>query len=146
MIVPMRKYSFLVYHKDREVFLQGLMDLGVLHVLNKGGVEDEYAERLVAEIKLGETVKKSFVKRNESNEVAINLREPMPDLLEITELEKELEIKTHALETLEGELNLIQPWGEFDWADIERLETKTGLIIRFFAYPKRSFRKPQKAE
>ena len=35
MIVPMKKYSFLVYHKEYELFLKNLQELGVLHIIEK---------------------------------------------------------------------------------------------------------------
>ena len=43
MIVPMKKYSFLVYHREYKKFLEDLQSLGVLHVIEKesGELEDE---------------------------------------------------------------------------------------------------------
>ena len=43
MIEPMKKYSFLVYHKEYIDFLKGIQNLGVLHVIEKesGEIEDE---------------------------------------------------------------------------------------------------------
>ena len=35
MIVPMRKYSFLVYHKNYLEFLEAIREIGVLHVIEK---------------------------------------------------------------------------------------------------------------
>jgi V/A-type H+-transporting ATPase subunit I len=35
MIIPMQKYSFLVYHKEYSNFLTDLQELGVLHVIEK---------------------------------------------------------------------------------------------------------------
>jgi len=35
MIVPMLKYSFLVYHKDYTRFLKELRRLGVVHIIEK---------------------------------------------------------------------------------------------------------------
>ena len=43
MIIPMKKYSFLVYHKEYLDFLQDLRKVGVLHVIEKesGALDDE---------------------------------------------------------------------------------------------------------
>jgi V/A-type H+-transporting ATPase subunit I len=32
MIIPMLKYSFLIYHREYDAFLKKLQDLGVLHI------------------------------------------------------------------------------------------------------------------
>ena len=44
MIVPMKKYSFLVYHREYLSFLEGIQDLGVLHVIEKESGEIENDE------------------------------------------------------------------------------------------------------
>jgi V/A-type H+-transporting ATPase subunit I len=141
MIVPMRKYSFLVYHKDRDVFLKGLMDLGVLHIINKGEVDDEYAENLVVEIREAEQVLKRFIKRNLEEKPAIKLDEPMPILSMITELERELEQCIHEVETLHTERKLMLPWGEFSWQSIDKLEDAAGMEMRFFQATESQFSK-----
>ena len=43
MITQMKKYTFLVFHRDYEPFLQQLRDLGVVHITQKaaGLMEDE---------------------------------------------------------------------------------------------------------
>ena len=35
MIVPMRKYSFLIYHKDYDQFVDKLYELGVVQIIDK---------------------------------------------------------------------------------------------------------------
>ena len=41
MITKMKKLTFLVYHKEYEAFLNGVRDLGVVHVAEKQqGVAD----------------------------------------------------------------------------------------------------------
>ena len=42
MITKMKKLTFLVYHKEYETFLNGVRDLGVVHVAEKQqGVDDK---------------------------------------------------------------------------------------------------------
>ena len=45
MITQMKKYTFLVFHRDYEPFLQQLRDLGVVHITQKaaGLIEDNEA-------------------------------------------------------------------------------------------------------
>ena len=42
MITKMKKLTFLVYHKEYEAFLNGVRDLGVVHVAEKqqGGADN----------------------------------------------------------------------------------------------------------
>ena len=135
----MIKYSFLVYHGDRDVFLQDLMDLGVLHIINKGEINDEQTEQKTAQIRETEQALQRFQKRRYDPDNFQRLDGPMPDLSEITELERELEQCIHERETLETNLKLIRPWGEFSWEQIRLLEEKAGLEVRFFAANVRQF-------
>lgn len=60
MIIKMKRYTFLVYHKQYDSFLEQLRELGVLHVIEKAeGVADNDALRekmlFAARIKVGIT-------------------------------------------------------------------------------------------
>jgi V/A-type H+-transporting ATPase subunit I len=35
MIIPMKKYTFLIYHEEYFSFLKELQDLGVLHIIER---------------------------------------------------------------------------------------------------------------
>ena len=50
MITQMKKYTFLVFHREYETFLEQLRDLGVVHVTEKaaGMAEDEHLQELLA--------------------------------------------------------------------------------------------------
>lgn len=140
MIVPMLKYSFLIYHQDKEAFLQNLQDLGVLHVASKGEVGDELTEQKVVEIRETEQALQRFKKRKYDPRNFQELVGPMPALSDITALELEYEECFHDKETLEANLELIRPWGEFSWENIVKLEEKAGFEVRFFAANVRQFR------
>lgn len=133
MIVPMLKYSFFIYHRDKEHFLKELQDLGVLHIINRGEVGDEITEEKVVEIRETEQVLQRFRKRKYDPGNFPHLDSPLPDLEHIKALELEYEHFVHDRESLETDLVLIKPWGEFSWQDIRRLEEKTGIEVRFFA-------------
>jgi len=139
MIVPMFKYSFLIYHQDLDVFLKGLMEVGVLHVLNKGAVADDEAEKQWAEIKEAELVLTRFKKRKSDMHVADRLSQPMPTLHDINQIERDLETAKHYRDTLLTEIKLIEPWGDFQWKSLTELEKKSGIMVRFFEYPERQF-------
>ena len=54
MIVPMKKYAFLVHHSDYENFLNGLRQLGVLHVRQR---EVTPSEKLISAIQLQKSIR-----------------------------------------------------------------------------------------
>ncbi len=140
MIVPMRKYSFLIYHLDKNQFLENLMDIGVLHMISKGDLGDEGTERKLAEIRETEEVLQRFKKRKYDPASFQKLKESLPNLSSITSLEREYEDCIHEKESLEADLALIKPWGEFSWTDIRNLEDKANLEVRFFAANHRQFK------
>ena len=48
MIVKMNKFTFLIYHKDYETFLEKLRDLGVVHVeVRQSGEMDESVQPIM---------------------------------------------------------------------------------------------------
>ena len=140
MIIPMIKYSFLVYHSDKEHFLGELQSLGVLHIINKGEVGDEATEEKVVEIRETEQVLQRFRKRKYKPKDFPHLESPLPALEHIKELELEYEQLVHDKETLETDLELISPWGEFSWHDVSQLEQAGELEMRFFAANVRQYK------
>ena len=142
MIVPMIKYSFLVYHIERDQFIHELMQVGVVQVISKGAVDDEYAQNLASDIKDGKYILSQFNKRKEvDTRLRENLEKPFPPLNEILDLEKELEKQHHELDGLETEIRLMEPWGNFSWKEVRRLENAGNFIMRFCRHPERKFDK-----
>ena len=139
MIVKMLKYSFLVYHKEVADLISGLMDVGVLHVINKGAIADDETELLAAEIREAEGLLQRFAKRQKSTNDVVAYPDKMPTLEEIYELERELESQSHLRDTLRSERKIMRPWGDFSWININRIEEKTGLEVRFFRCPETQF-------
>ncbi len=35
MVVPMQKYSFLIFHKEYNSFLENIQKIGVIHIIEK---------------------------------------------------------------------------------------------------------------
>jgi V/A-type H+-transporting ATPase subunit I len=142
MIVPMSKYSFLIYHGDRTPFMQKLMDIGVLHVISKGAVEDDLAKKLSSDITLAEQVLKSFKKRTKSkkNQKQAASDYPLPTMDVVPQLEKKLEDLEKEKASLQAQIKLLEPWGEFSWDRIAELENKTGVAMRFCQHPSLQFK------
>ena len=140
MIVPMKKYSFLVYHKEYEGFLQSLQELGVLHVIEKEleDVEDENLRDKYALIaQLSDSIK--FLEKRDIEETTTATdTDGIKILEELQTLRKENDAYHQKLIAAEKDLSNIEPWGDFSWESIEKL-SEAGIKTKFFIAPQRKF-------
>ncbi len=141
MIIPMKKYSFLVYHKEYLNFLKDLRKVGVLHVIEKesGELEDENQRKQYDLIKQYKKAIKFLISRKEEDKSKTSTTtDSLKILKEIQNIQSEIEINTQNLASLKKEISLIRPWGNFSFENIERLE-EHGYHIRFFICPVKKF-------
>ena len=114
MITQMKKYTFLVFHRDYEPFLTQLRDLGVVHITQKaaGLIEDD--EQLQAALQ-------------HEDELRRLLKQGAPDqlLAERANIEQSIEDAKQAA-------SQAAVWGDFDPARIQSLK-EAGYTLRFFA-------------
>ena len=113
MITQMKKYTFLVFHRDYEPFLTQLRDLGVVHITQKaaGLIEDD--EQLQAALQ-------------HEDELRRLLKQGAPDqlLAERANIEQSIaDAQTAAQQAA--------VWGDFDPARIQQLK-EAGYTLRFF--------------
>lgn len=113
MIIEMKKYTFLVFHKDYEDFLKQLRDAGVVHVSEKatGVASDERVEQLLMRKK----------------EIEHLLRQGAPDQL----LQEKANIE-QAIEEAKRHKEDVSLWGDFSSDTIQRL-ADAGYKLRFFS-------------
>ena len=141
MIIPMKKYSFLVYHKEYLNFLKDLRKVGVLHVIEKesGELEDENQRKQYDLIKQYKKAIKFLISRKaEDKSKTSTTTDSLKILKEIQNIQSEIEINTQNLASLKKEISLIRPWGNFSFENIERLE-EHGYHIRFYICPVKKF-------
>ena len=114
MITQMKKYTFLVFHRDYEPFLKQLRDLGVVHITQKaaGLIEDD--EQLQAALQ-------------HEDELRRLLKQGAPDQL----LAERANIK-QSIEDAQTAAQQAAVWGDFDPARIQQLK-EAGYTLRFFA-------------
>lgn len=114
MITQMKKYTFLVFHRDYEPFLEQLRDLGVVHITQKaaGLIEDD--EQLQAALQ-------------HEDELRRLLKQGAPDqlLAERANIEQSIADAKQAA-------SQAAVWGDFDPARIQQLK-EAGYTLRFFA-------------
>ncbi len=146
MIVPMTKYSFLVYHKQYEEFLNEIRNIGVVHIIEKPFEEtqtlkanksllNEYSSTISA-------LKKRLKAKNiEPESIANNTNSEVDGftlLEEFKNYQQRLEYNNQKLVALKKELAAVEPWGDYDLHRIESL-AKNSLSFRFFVVSKHKF-------
>jgi len=114
MITQMKKYTFLVFHRDYEPFLTQLRELGVVHITQKAAGRMEDDEALQAALQ-------------HEDELRRLIKQGAPDQMiqERTAIEQRIADAKTAMEQA-------SVWGEFDAERIEALK-EAGYTLRFFS-------------
>ncbi len=120
MISKMKKYIFLVFHRDYEVFLEQLRTLGVVHITEKGEgqAEDPKLQELLQQ---ADTLRKTIANG-------------APDQL----LQERTNIEQHIAST-KKEAERMQAWGSFSAERLQQLRD-AGYQLRYFTCSKKHFR------
>ena len=119
MITQMKKYTFLVFHREYEAFLEQLRDAGVVHVTEKaaGTADDAHLQELLVNA--------------EQTRKLIAQGAPDQLLTEKTNLEQRIM-------ATQKEADKMAVWGDFSTERIEQLKV-AGYILRYFTCPKKNF-------
>ncbi len=133
MIVPMNKYSFLIFHAQYDDFLNKIQEIGVLHVIEKKiNLTDDLSSKNLLINQFEKAI--AFLKKREPEEVEnknFEAKQGSELLKEIIEKQnKQEELKNNFL-TLNKEFSLVEPWGEFSVENIKKLEKK-GILVKFY--------------
>ena len=120
MISQMKKYTFLVFHRDYEPFLEQIRELGVVHITEKaaGLIEDD--ETLQAALQ-HEDALRHLLNQGATDEL----------IQERTAIEENIAAARQAAQNA-------AVWGEFDASRITALK-EAGYALRFFECPIKSF-------
>lgn len=145
----MRKFAFMVYHKEYDSFLSTLRDLGVVHIqevqsiTDHAGLQDMIAQRkrVLSLIKTLEDVHGSS-KEKAPLEPARNLNKKegfsLVDSIEgLFERKNEL---NSVKQSLLKDISYMEIWGDFSYTNIKQLK-RAGYNITFFTCPDSKFRK-----
>ena len=143
MILKMKKYSFLVYHKQYLDFLEKIREIGVLHVLEKPeGVAEN--DLLRDKMQLASRIKaalKQLEKRFPKNANLLPIDAQLDGLSVLTKVENKLVEKdqlAQKLQIVEKESERMQVWGDFSHSQLDELRNND-LILRFFSCNLRKF-------
>ena len=119
MITQMKKYTFLVFHRDYEAFLEQLRSLGVVHITEKasGTAEDATLQSLL----------------QQADRLRKTIAQGAPDQL----LQEKANVESRIAAT-EKEAKAMAVWGDFSAERIEQLQ-QAGYSLRFFVCPQKKF-------
>ena len=112
MITQMKKYTFLVFHREYEAFLEQLREVGVVHVTEKatGMAEDAHLQELLA-------------KADNTRKL---IAQGAPDQL----LQEKAALESRIAAT-QKEVNKMAIWGDFSAERIAQLK-EAGYTLRYF--------------
>ncbi len=148
MIQKMKKLTFLVTSKEYERFLADIRELGVLHIqeLQSGATSPELQESLTLAERYNNALKAlDFVADTYMFDVEEAQSQPADasrGKLLIEEIESKLDEENklkHSIDNVEKNIDSLLPWGDFDWASVERISA-VGYQVNFYSCPSKMFR------
>ncbi len=124
MIARMKKYAFLVFHKEYEEFLRELGNLGILHVIEReDGERDENLNQLESQLErtneMLTVLSKAGEERPDADEAKPHGSSLYDILNEVEGLEEAIDILEHETEELRKERDRVLPWGNFKPSDLK---------------------------
>lgn len=144
MIEKMRKYSFVLYHLDYEMFLKDLQHLGVVHIIrNKEDKSANQIQNLELITEYAECSKYLNKLNSSSAKQATSL--PTKALYnKIMQARDEKETLLRHSDVLRKQIRDLEPWGHFDYSLLDKLQSQ-GLHLDFHTCLKNHF-KPEWAD
>ncbi len=133
MIIPMYKYSFLIYHEYYSNFLSDLKELGVVHIIER---KDEPTEKMQEEFRQINEIDKliKFLEKRNVENVEKNISIPGEGVKFVDEI-KNVQINLEQLYQQTGskrkEQRQLEPWGQFSWDDMGKLK-EAGITPLFY--------------
>ncbi|MBQ8266351.1 MAG: ATPase V [Bacteroides sp.] len=143
MISKMNKLSFLIYHKEYEIFLEKLRELGVVHIEKRQGAEmDANLQAFMQKRTAYQSLLKSMTLAAASFEgtpSAASSQLTIDQVVNSYETQQEqIQALNMQLPVLDKEIDAMEVWGEFDWNVIEKLKAN-GWQMQFYCCQERSF-------
>lgn len=145
MIEKMRKYSFVLYHKEYSKFLEKLQELGLVHIIRSKDVQsDSLKENHSLITQYTEAIQ--FIVKHKSDESKGSFSvAPITLLNQINKAREEKEALHRKAELLAKQIADLQPWGEFDYTLVDELR-KNGLNVGFYHIAKNLYKKEWEQE
>ena len=143
MISKMNKLSFLIYHKEYEMFLEKLRELGVVHIEKRQGAEmDANLQAFMQKRTAYQSLLKSMTLAAASFEGTASATSSSLTIEQVVDSyesqQEHIQALNMQLPVLDKEIDAMEVWGEFDWNVIEQLKAN-GWQMQFYCCPDKSF-------
>ena len=143
MISKMNKLSFLIYHKEYEMFLEKLRELGVVHIEKRQGAEmDANLQAFMQKRTAYQSLLKSMTLAAASFEGTASATSSSLTIEQVVDSyesqQEHIQALNMQLPVLDKEIDAMEVWGEFDWNTIDQLKAN-GWQMQFFCCPEKSF-------
>ncbi|HOI86249.1 MAG TPA: V-type ATPase 116kDa subunit family protein [Lentimicrobium sp.] len=134
----MKKYSFLVFHREYEDFLLKLRELGMVHIVEReGSVTDEVSRQLQEAGQLNRLIRSLESRGLPSASKGMDAN-PEEIYAEINEILHQQSVLNQQLVQIRKETAEVMPWGDFSEDLIKRLHD-AGVKIRLFMASQRTW-------
>ncbi len=139
MILPMKKYSMLIYHKAFHGFLKDLQKIGVVDVVDRGIAPDEDTNCEIQRVQQFNRVIKILESKVEKESPEVTDLMPGKILKIVLQKQTGIDDQIQKITLLEKHLKVVKPWGNFEPELFGKLKDE-GLIIKFYSVSQRKFK------
>jgi len=139
MIVPMKKFTFLVYHADYQKFLEELRQVGVVDIVERTkDLDDETRDQLLEQKQIADTIK--FLQRRQvEQQETTQISDGIQVVQKVRELLNEQENLEQQLISVNKEIANLEPWGDFSLETLKKLR-EAGLSVSFYITSTKKFK------
>lgn len=139
MIEKMKKYSFVLYHREYPDFLAKLQQLGLLHIIRStSDLSPSLLENQEMLAKYSDAIK--LLSKHQSEDSKGSSNQPTLSLLNsINGAKEEKEGLEREIEHLSKQVRDVEPWGVFDHKMVAELRN-SGVAVNFYQCPKSHFK------
>ena len=148
MITKMKKLTFLVYHKEYEAFLNGVRELGVVHVAEKQqGVADnaELQDSIRLSSRLQATLKMLHGLGEAKETTPASAARGLEVLDEVDALQTEHGKLSQQLQSYAKEKEALEAWGNFEPDNVQKLKN-AGYVIGFYSCSEGNYKEEWETE
>ena len=141
MITKMKKLALLVYHKEYAAFLEKLREVGVVHIEEResGSIENpEMEQKMAVAARYARIVKRLEACAPEVLEPAGDVSSADAIMHKVEPLVADIEQHRILQQVLDKDIASLEPWGDFDYSNVEKLR-EAGYELNFFVTSAKSY-------
>nr|WP_294629361.1 V-type ATPase 116kDa subunit family protein [uncultured Bacteroides sp.] len=137
----MKKLTFLVYHKEYELFLQKIRELGVVHIVEKqlGEMDDDLQQFIQKRVLYKNMLQNMYALAEKQPDETVYADRSADSLVQQYEdLQARIQDVNQQLPAISKDIAQMEVWGDFDWKSVRRLE-ESGFSMCFYTCPEKEF-------